>query len=129
MRLAGIALERTGDAILWVTIASIAAHIAAVFTHRRWPVGEVAEDVALLVANIVYAIGALLRGQWEGVEISGAAVVIIAWHIWRRHRRERKQAAELIGAKSRAIRDGLVRRMREVAKPGPVLRPSPGGAR
>lgn len=82
MRLAGIALEYAGDAILWVAIASIAAHIAAVLTRRHWPVGEVVEDVALLVANIVYAIG----------------------------------------------RDGLVRRMREVAKPGPVLRPVPGGA-
>lgn len=125
---AGVALEDTGLGVGYLTLASIAAHIVATLTRSRWPVGEVVEDMGLLGANGMYGTGAVLLGQWEHAGISAVVVAVVGWHIWRRHRRERKRVAGLLGAKSRALRDVLVRRVREVAKPGPVLRPVPGGA-
>jgi len=55
---------------------------------------------------------------------------LCAWSWWneRRKRRRKRKAAAVLGAKSRALRDALVRRAREVTVPRPVLRhvPQPG---
>lgn len=62
------------------------------------------------------------RWAWmTGSAISLAVVLALWW--WRRYR---DKAKRLIGAKARAIRDAMARRMRELA-PRPVLRPVPGG--
>ncbi len=60
------------------------------------------------------------------------AVIIAVWLLmlrkdWRNRRRRR--AMEALGARSRALRDKLVRRARETARPSPVLRPSLRGTR
>jgi hypothetical protein len=74
-------------------------------------------------------VGAVASRAWllaVGAVVSAVIAVILYWW-WRR--KDRKRAASLIGAKSRALRDALVRRARETAKPRPVLRPQPGGVR
>jgi hypothetical protein len=72
-------------------------------------------------------IGAASVRNWPSVVISVGyiAAAVVIWH--RRNRRRRRTAA-LIGAKSRALRDAMVRRVRETAQPRPVLRPVPQGA-
>jgi hypothetical protein len=70
----------------------------------------------------------LLQHEWwpaAGYAISGAVGIAVWW--WRR--KKRRPVAKLIGAKSRQIRDAIVRRAREAARPRPVLSPAPGGVR
>lgn len=65
--------------------------------------------------------------QWSiviGCVISALIAAALWW--WRR---KGKRAVQLLGAKSRARRDALVRRARELARPRPVLSPAPGGVR
>ena len=87
-------------------------------------IGWVIEAAATLAVNI-----------WQGISThdfvpalvsAGMLVAGLLWHWWRK-RRDRVKAA--LGAKSKALRDALVRRARESARPSPVLRPSLGGAR
>lgn len=82
-------------------------------------------------ADFSWMIAAILNGvAWEAAmwAVFGASAV---WSWWDHHRKNRgkRKAREAIGAKSRALRDALVRRARQVARPRPVLRPAPGGAR
>lgn len=66
------------------------------------------------------------RDWWsEGAEAIAEAVVLILW--WLGRRKGRKRAAKWLGAKSRALRDAIVRKARQAAQPRPVL--APGGAR
>jgi len=65
---------------------------------------------------------ALLEHFWAyalGAAVSTAVGLAIWW--WRR--RKRRNVLALMGQKSRLLRDALVRRVREVTKPSPVLRP------
>ena len=82
---------------------------------------------------------------WEyamaGAGAAAVAVVLwthVWWHlpgylfwvaagIWYFTRRRRKRAAARLGAKSRALRDALVRKTRELSQPRPVLQPIPVG--
>jgi hypothetical protein len=59
----------------------------------------------------------------------GALNLAIALFLYWFNRRRRDKAKALLGAKSKALRDALVRKQRELARPRPVLRPAPGGAR
>lgn len=61
--------------------------------------------------------------------IGGGLNLLCALAVWWWKRRKRKRAAGLVGTKSRALVAALVRRAREAARPRPVLRPQPGGAR
>lgn len=66
--------------------------------------------------------------DWPWLTGSAASLLVaLAIRWWRSSKRRR--AAALLGAKSRALRDTIVRRAREAAQPRPVLRPLPGGAR
>jgi hypothetical protein len=64
---------------------------------------------------------AYLPAAW--FTVCGAACAWSWWNYHSKHRRKRKAAATL-GAKSRALRDALVRRVRELT-PRPALRPVP----
>jgi hypothetical protein len=76
------------------------------------------------------AAGCVLQSQWPLAAWFTLGAAACAWS-WRkhhrRHRRKRKIAA-MLGAKSRALRDAIVRRAREAAVPRRVLSPVPGGA-
>jgi hypothetical protein len=67
-----------------------------------------------------------LRLWWNFAGASCSLILALAVWWWRK-RRDRVKA--WLGAKSRALRDSLVRRARESARPSPVLRPSLRGAR
>ena len=70
-------------------------------------------------------------GDWLAMGIAAGNSVLaflIGWWLLG-PRKKRRSAAALLGAKSRALREALVRRAREVARPRPVLRPVPGRVR
>jgi len=73
------------------------------------------------------ALGYIAGRAWVPALLCAANALIAALAWWWR-RRKRRRAARLIGARSRALLAAVVARMRETAKPRPVLRPSPGGA-
>jgi uncharacterized membrane protein YccC len=89
---------------------------------------------SLAVAAVEFA-ATLGINVWQGAiahdfipaALSAAGLVITLALLWWRKRRDKIKAA--LGAKSRALREALVRRVRESAVPSPVLRPSLGGAR
>ena len=58
---------------------------------------------------------------------AGAGVAIMVFILWSDNRRggRRQKSARSLGEKSRALRDALVRRAREVFRPGPVRVPVP----
>jgi hypothetical protein len=56
------------------------------------------------------------------------AVLNAIWWWRSRKRRKRRSALAALGAKSRALIAGLVRKARETARPRPVLRPVPAPA-
>jgi membrane protein implicated in regulation of membrane protease activity len=60
--------------------------------------------------------------------LSVLLALLFAWDWWRKRKR-RKRSPKALGAKSRALIAALVRKAREAARPRPVLRPQPGGAR
>lgn len=66
--------------------------------------------------------------QWIAAAIAGANLVIGVW-LWWHNRRRRDRAPRAYGAKARVRIAALVAKVREAAKPRPVLRPAPGGAR
>src|SRR5260370_14980240 len=71
----------------------------------------------------------LLMGKWGWAALDA---VFMAAALWNWHDEPRKRGREktslLIGEKSRALRNAIVRTLRQSAKPRPVLRPVPGGA-
>lgn len=67
-------------------------------------------------------IGYSYAGYWLPAVIA-AGQVVIGLAIWWWRRRKRRNVLALMGQKSRLLRDALVRRVREVTKPSPVLRP------
>jgi Flp pilus assembly protein TadB len=74
------------------------------------------------------AITDIMNGLWLALIFASANIALAAF-LWWLSRRKRKRAQAALGAKSRALRDALVRRAREAAKPRPVLRPVPGSVR
>jgi MFS family permease len=83
------------------------------------------------VADAAAAIISAVQREWGWAAwIAVCAVIMGLW--WRncRKRRKRKRAAAMAGAKSRALIEALVKRVRETARPRPVLKPvlRPAGA-
>lgn len=84
--------------------------------------------VPTLLFECAWAGVSLAMHWWGALGLTVGYIVYFAWFWWR-HRGGQDRAAKLLGAKSRAIRDALVRRAREASHPAPLLRPSLGGAR
>ena len=81
-----------------------------------------------LAADVVITAGEFVSRYWLNSGVMAAVTAWVAWRLWRK-RKNRKRALDALGAKSRALRDALVRKARDAARPRPVLRPVPGGAR
>jgi hypothetical protein len=80
-------------------------------------------DIGLLVFNIV-------TGDWGWAAWMAFVTAATAWSWWdSRRKRRRRRAMAAAGAKTRAIRDAMVRKVRQAGRPRPVLRPVPQGAR
>jgi len=69
--------------------------------------------------------GLLVLHAWPAAAMLAALAAWWAWQWWNRRRKSRAKA--WLGAKSKAVRDALVRKLREARKPRPVLRPAPQG--
>jgi len=69
----------------------------------------------------VMAVANIFIPDWPWAAAFSAVGLAIAVRWWRR--RKRRNVLALMGQKSRLLRDALVRRVREVTKPSPVLRP------
>ena len=61
--------------------------------------------------------------------VISVAQIILAVFLWWLSRRRRRRAPKPAGYKARALIAAIVRKAREAARPRPVLRPVPGGAR
>jgi hypothetical protein len=86
-------------------------------------------DALEAAGEVVYAVitlWAFLHHWWAAASLNAAVMAFIAWRDWRRRKRKRGTAS--LGAKSRALRAALVRRMRESGKPRPALQPAPRAA-
>ena len=111
-------------ALVWPPAISARAGILrgdGVFRHRRasfgaWIAGALTAGIAGAVAGI----------WWWALGSAVSIAVAVCW--WWFNRRRRDRAKALLGAKSKALRDALVAKQREVTKPRPMLRPVPGGA-
>jgi hypothetical protein len=84
--------------------------------HHRPEVDSIA-----VLAAVAWVVG---RAAWWAAHRQWAAALaeivagVIWFSIWRRNRKGRDRAAKLVGGKARAIRDKLLRRQREAARPG-----------
>lgn len=101
---------------------------------RVLPPGPLSRDdlfaTCWLTGALSGAVTGALAHEWLwlwGGSVSALAAIAMWW--FRRTRKRRRRALEALGYKAKAARDALVRRAREAAKPRPVLRPVPGGAR
>lgn len=80
------------------------------------------------VAGFLLAAGFALAGWWALAIPSAVLAVWCVWDWWRR-RRKRDRVRKLLSERGRAVIAALVKRVREVSRPRPVLSPVPGGAR
>ncbi len=79
----------------------------------------VGSDGLLGAANLVIGISIQLSGPAWGGAISTTLGLLLLWTWWNRRRRQQRGTASL-GAKSRALRETLARRMAERAIPAPA---------
>jgi len=114
--------------VLWAPAWACFTACLARAALKRWPPPR---SMLFQWSGVAATLIAVAAATQHWAEAGGAAVSLgasgLAW-LWTR-RKKRRKAAALTGAKSRAVRDRLARALRESAKPRPVLRPLPGGAR
>jgi hypothetical protein len=99
--------------LAYLNICSVLANVIAVVLVLRKD--QVSRFGWVSLANFVCVLADVVSHAWLMVPFNAGAGVMafIIW--WRRRRDKRRRAAALIGAKSRALRDSLVRRMAEEA--------------
>ena len=125
------ALETAGGLLAWAAILCglpVAFWLAWHGNRAALKVATAGQATAAVGCGL-YAAGAFLARNWAGCAFDAAVAAFLAWDLWRRHRRQVRRALGLAGAKSRARVAALARKAREAARPRPVLRPVPGGAR
>lgn len=122
-----VQLADTGNVLGTLGCALVITEMVFWWRGDPRPAMECAGWALFVIADILYAVGDLMRQRWGAVAWDLILATYFAWLLWRRWRKHRKTVAALLGAKSRALRDALVRRQREVARSRPVLRPVPQG--
>ena len=121
-------LQDAGNVLAFLGLPPLVAYIVLYFRGSRRPALIDAACALMVTANVLSGIGSLLLAQWGQAALNFALAAWLAWLLWRGQRKRRKAAAALLGAKSRALKDALVRKAREAAQPRPALRPVPQGA-
>lgn len=112
--------------------------IGCVFTAAgicAWVLGKIPDSSRLsevwlayfFAADICWMIADLISGDiwWIWWAVIAALSGRDWWDRWRKNRRKRRGL--VLGAKSRALIDAMVRAMKERSRPRRVLRPVPGG--
>lgn len=107
-------------ALIWTRIDRAQGKPPWIGVGVSWAAG----GIGVIVGQLPFLGG---HGSWQIVLIGAAQIGVGIW-LHRRRRRKRRRAAGLLGAKSRALRDAMVRKVRETAQPRRVLRPVPQGA-
>jgi Flp pilus assembly protein TadB len=112
----------TGPEVMIVMAASEIGGeaLSLALARLRWtiPAGRYWGRCALI--NAALALIDLAAGvRWIAAGVAIAALIALALWWWNR-RKDRKRATGLLGAKSRALRDALVRKARELTQPRPV---------
>lgn len=119
----------TGPVVMIVTAAAEtgaeALALALVRALRPVPAGSWWAGAG--AANAVAAMADLAAGAGWNAAGEAIAVVIAAVLWWLSRRKRGDRARRWLGAKSKALRDAVVRKARELSVPRPVL--VPGGAR
>ena len=72
-----------------------------------------------VVGNSICVIPDSISRQWAILALNVFAGLVSLFFWWRGRRDKRRRAAALVGAKSRALRDALVRRMAGERRPVP----------
>jgi ABC-type transport system involved in cytochrome bd biosynthesis fused ATPase/permease subunit len=97
-----------------------------VFKHdTRWHIWAVLAQVFFVIAQFILFISALEHHDWGGAGVEFLLIIISILVIWwfLRRWKDRKKAMEMLGAKTRALRDKVVKKMRETTVPSPVRIP------
>ena len=125
------ALETAGSLLAWTAVLCGLPVAFWLAWHGNRAALKVATAVqAIAAAGLgLAAVGAFMARYWASCALDAAVAAFLIWDLWRRHRRQVRRALGLAGAKSRARVAALARKAREAARPRPVLRPVPGGAR
>lgn len=112
-----------GLGLVWGTVA---------LTHFKGPhTGDelriVSGVILVLFGDVAWFVSNLLSQNWlgAGMDVFWFTVLIILWFRWK-PRRKRK-IKKLIGAKAKALRDKIVRKLKDARNrvPRPSLRPVP----
>jgi hypothetical protein len=92
---------------------------------RRNSVAEAAWDLAAAVSYTALIPLNALTGDWPGAVLA-AFLAVFAWVVWwvDRHGRRKRRSLKALGSKARAR---LASMLRNMPRPGPVLRPVPQG--
>lgn len=77
--------------------------------------------VLFAAANFLALIPDVADGYWYFIPLNAVMFVYCLRQWWKRRKDKRKRVMALIGAKSRALRDALVRKMRQLRIPGVPL--------
>lgn len=82
--------------------------------------------VIVFIQDVVYDILDIIHRDWPGLGLSLGLTAFAAWMLWNKWRgwKDRRKVMDALGAKSRALRDKLVEKMREGRQPSPVRIPS-----
>jgi hypothetical protein len=118
--------------ITWALTAGavIFGAVAWVMVIRRWITRDHSLDCwthgTVAIAASLYTISMIIKREpWYGL-YGAASATYSAWSWWQawRKRRDRRRAASLIGAKSRALRDAIVKRAKAASRgTHPALQP------
>lgn len=81
------------------------------------------------LAGAINTVTSLAARDMAGAAVSAAHFAFGLWLWWRGRPKDPRSALGMAGYKARAILAELARKAREAARPRPVLRPVPGGAR
>ena len=83
--------------------------------------------VLVLAGDIWMFVQAVRSGDTPVAVVEAGLTVVtlmVLWMYWQRWRKGKRKLRDALGAKSRALRDALVRKTRESAQPRPVRVPS-----
>jgi hypothetical protein len=92
----------------------------------RWRVWGILANVIVFTVDLVNAIDAAVTGHLGGMILNVLGMIwaaLVIWFLWRNWK-GRKRVTDALGAKSRALREKVVRKMREVTVPSPAPVPA-----
>lgn len=109
---------------LW--IPGIILWFIFLFTQRRIKIenavtlGTVAA-IFLIPATVLQMLVYFHARDWVSMVINGVFMVVVIWMLWDLWKKwkNKKKALSAIGAKTKALRDKLVKNMRDTAQPAP----------